>query len=84
MAAVKGLHERAQYAADERIAQERETYQALEQQWRTELEEVRQRCLTLDGQCNELGKVKETPANRKPNPGRGPAKGAAADSLARY
>ncbi|MCD1632108.1 DNA-binding protein [Marinobacter shengliensis] len=59
VAAVKGLHERAQSAADERIAQEREAHQALEQQWRTELEEVRQRCLTLDGQCNELGKVNE-------------------------
>ena len=59
VAAVKGLHERAQYAADERIAQEREAHQSLEQQWRTELEEVRQRCLTLDGQCSELGKVND-------------------------
>ena len=32
VAAVKALHERAQYAADERITQEREAHQTLEQQ----------------------------------------------------
>jgi len=59
VAAVKALHERTQYAADERITQQREAHQALEQQWRTELEEVRQRCDALEEQCCELGKANE-------------------------
>ena len=63
VAAVKALHERAQYAADERITQEREAHQTLEQQWRTELEEVRQRCESLEEQRCGLEKANEALRN---------------------
>ena len=63
VAAVKALHERAQYAADERITQEREAHQTLEQQWRTELEEVRQRCESLEEQRCGLEKSNEALRN---------------------
>lgn len=71
-AAVKALYERVQQSADERLVQEREALQALEQKWRMELTEARQRCEAVVEQRRELEKANE--ALRKDN-------GAQADAL---